>query len=116
VHWRGSALLVLLVSPQDLAACASCANSVNQVGIMESERYGYVPEVPRSARPRPPPPAPKGRVRVALRDGDVVEVDEANNVTAIRHATSPPTWTRFKPGAVSPREASWVEGELRDAP
>lgn len=113
VHWRGCALFVLIVSPQDISACVSCASSVNTVVIVESERYGYVPEVPGSARPRPSAtPPPKGRVRVALRTGDVVEVDDANNVTAIRHATTPPTWTRFKPGAMSPRDADWVEGEL----
>ena len=41
-----------------------------------------------------PPPVLK---RIALSDTDVVEVDGAGDVLAIRHASEPPTWTRFAP-------------------
>ena len=54
-------------------------------------------------------PAP--RHSYALRPGDVVEEDSTGQVTAVRHNTSPPRWTRFKPGATSPSNLDVVVGE-----
>jgi hypothetical protein len=44
--------------------------------------------------------------------GDVVEEDGAGHVVALRHATKPPTWTRFKPGATSPPNQNTVVGDV----
>lgn len=91
------------VGPSDIAACATCAASVHETAIVESERYAPVPTVPSASA---------GSSRVALRSGDVIEEDETGHVRAIRHATTPVTWTRFKAGATSPRDADWVWGEI----
>ena len=49
---------------------------------------------------------------VRLLPDDVIEEDSAGHVTAIRHATTPPTWTRFEPGAVSPEGRDVVVGVI----
>lgn len=113
---RGLSFMLLAIgapSGGDIASCATCAASLTTAAITESGKLAAeTPSVPStSARPRATPP-PRGRVRVALKAGDVVEEDEVGNVSAIRHATSPTTWTRFKRGAVSPAGVDWVEGEL----
>jgi hypothetical protein len=113
---RFAVAVVLFASPAgDIVGCASCVDSLNKTMIAESEKYGPGPPDVPSARVAKAPvkPKPRGRVRVALKNGDVVEEDEAGHVTAIRHATTPATWTRFKPGAVSPAGEDWVEGELK---
>ena len=95
------------VGPSDVMACATCAADVTRTVIAENERYAPVPTVPKASQPKA-----TGPTRVALRSGDVIEVDDAGHVRAIRHATTPLTWTRFKPGATSPPDADWVWGEV----
>jgi hypothetical protein len=114
---RGVAVAVLFIGqPAGIEGCAACVAGATHESIVLNEKYGPGPPdlaTATSARPQPkPPPPPRGRIRVALKSDDVVEEDEAGNITAIRHATSPATWTRFKRGAVSPTGVDWVEGEL----
>ncbi len=82
------------VTPANLTTCASCG----AVSMMPQERYAERM------------PLPQGPSRIALRPGDVLEVDASGHVRAIQHATSPTTWTRFKPGAW--QHAGWVWGDL----
>src|SRR6185503_8154056 len=33
--------------------------------------------------------------------GDIIESDTNDRITAVRHPTNPPTWTRFRPGTAT---------------
>ncbi len=104
-------LLVLVAAPSTSDAdwfvgCASCAVHESQ---SLDERLMPVPD-PRASRPR----RANVKVKFALRDGDVIEEDASGHVVAVRHATTPVTWTRFKPGAVSPPNELVVVGEIDD--
>lgn len=57
-----------------------------------------------------------GRVVYHLRPGDVVEEDATGHVLAVRHATTPPTWTYFDPGATSPSNEEVVYGPEHPRP
>lgn len=97
------------IGPQDFVACATCAADVTQAVVVANEKYTPVPSVPGSASARAKSTGPS---RVELRPGDVLEEEDGEHVRAIRHATTPVTWTRFKPGAISPHDANWVWGEV----
>jgi hypothetical protein len=112
---RPYAVALLLLAPVDnlvaAQACGSCAGATVQ-GAGRAE-YALTPvEVPRAAASAKPQRKPRGRVTYTLVAGDVLEEDESGHVAAVRHATSPPTWTRFAPGAVSPPGKDVVVGVI----
>lgn len=107
---RAWVLAVFALSPNDVTTCVSCVDVAVHTTNDVSNRYA-------GGTTNPPNPhvkfvsADEPR-KIPLADGDVLEEDASGHVSAIRHATSPPTWTRFKPGATSPGAEPYVLGEI----
>ncbi len=104
-------LLVALAAPHSgggdgWSACTTCATLVVPPVASGLSAYADERQIHDNAIAEE-----KRRMTHPLALGDVIEEDATGHVAAIRHPTSPPTWTRFKPGAESPPNANFVWGE-----